>query len=587
MAFDGITLACMVQELSEKLTGGRITKISQPENEEVLLTIKGTEGQHRLFISASASLPLIYLTKENKPAPLTAPNFCMVLRKYLQGGRVVEVLQPGLERVVQIKVEHLDEMGDRCIRVLCFELMGKYSNLILCDEKNIILDSLKHVSSVMSSVREVLPQREYFIPVTVEKKEALYTDYNEFAQIALQSKCVPYKMIYQSYTGISPFMAQEICNRAGIGDRMTVSELNDAELQNLYDAFMSVMDVIKTNTYVPCMIVEHGKVKEYAVLKMLSYPTENIKEFESVSDLLYEFYSSKNKEDVMRQKSLHLRKHVQTILERDYKKLDLQNKQLEDAAEREKYKIYGELLNAYGYQLQDGEKNVTVLNYYTNDEITIPLDENKSIRENAQHYFEKYAKMKRTEEALEFQLKENKAEIVYLESVQTFLNMSSTKEDLLQIQSELSEKGFVKKSYNKKDKKVVNKPLHYVMNEEYDIYVGKNNLQNEEVTFKMANGNDWWFHAKGVPGSHVIVKSRNANPATEWDMPDEVFEAAAALAAKYSKNGDQEKAEVDYIRKKNVKRPGGAEAGFVVYYTNYSMMIETDLQRFALTLANG
>ena len=586
MAFDGITIACMVHELSEKLTGGRITKISQPEKDEVLLTVKSISGQQRLFISASASLPLIYLTEENKPAPLTAPNFCMVLRKYLLGGRVVSVEQPGLERVIQIKIEHLDEMGDTCIRVLCFELMGKYSNLILCDDKNVILDSLKHVSAVMSSVREVLPQREYFIPVTVEKKDALFTNYEEFAALAKESRQAPFKMIYQAYTGISPFMAREICNNANMDDRIMSGDLAEEQVRRLYNAFDEVIQVIRTQNYAPCMITEQGKVKEYAVMDIVSYPEEQKEFFDSISKLLFEFYASKNKEDVMRQKSFNLRKTVQTILERDYKKLDLQKKQLRDAAEREKYKIYGELLNAYGYQLEDGAKNATVLNYYTNEEIVIPLDETLSIKENAVHYFDKYGKMKRTEEALTVQTKENEAEIAYLESVQTFLNIASTKADLQQIQSELADRGLVKKSYDKKNKKIVNKPLHYVMYDEYDIYVGKNNMQNEEVTFKIANGNDWWFHAKGVPGSHVIVKSRTANPATEWDMPDEVFEAAASLAAFYSKNSTQEKAEVDYIRKKHVKRPGGGEPGFVVYYTNFSMMIETNPQRFALTSLN-
>ena len=586
MAFDGVTISCMVHELSEKLAGGRITKISQPEREEILLTVKNFSGQFRLFISASASLPLIYLTEENKPAPLTAPNFCMVLRKYLQGGRIVEVNQPGLERVIRIKVEHLDEMGDTCIRVLCFELMGKYSNLILCDDKNVIIDSLKHVSAVMSSVREVLPQRDYFIPVTMEKKDALQTNYEEFVSLSKACRQAPFKMIYQSYTGISPFIAKEICNDAEVDDRIVAADLNDVSLSRLYKAFDKVIAQILRKEYHPCIVMEHGKVKEYAVTEISSYSADEKIEFDSVSKLLFEFYASKNKEDIMRQKSFNLRKNVQTVLERDYKKLDIQKKQLEDATEREKYKIYGELLNAYGYQLEDGTKAATVLNYYTNEEIVIPLDETLSIKENALRYFEKYGKMKRTEEALLVQTQENEAEIAYLESVQTFLNLATTKEDLAQIQAELTERGFVKKNHEKKGKKIVNKPLHYVMYDEYDFYVGKNNLQNEEVTFKIATGNDWWFHAKGVPGSHVIVKSRNANPATEWDMPDEVFEAAAALAAVYSKNAAQDKVEVDYIRKKHIKRPGGGEPGFVVYYTNFSMMIETNLQRFALTQIN-
>lgn len=584
MAFDGITMAAVADELQRKIKDGRVTKISQPEKDEIIMTIKNAGEQYRLFLCASPSLPLVYLTDTNKQSPMTAPNFCMVLRKHLQGARILSVEQPGLERVLIILMEHLDEMGDLCVRKLVFELMGKYSNLILCDSNERIIDSLKHVSGMMSSVREVLPGREYFIPKTQEKADALLLDQDYFEEMLLSSSAPVYKAIYTSYTGISPFIAQEICNYCGIDDRIAASSLTNPDCKRLFASFEKCIQSVLERKFTPVIICENRFPKEFAVTEISSWPSESLSCYEDVSVMLQSFYESRNTEDTMRQKTVHLRKQLQTILEKDYKKLDLQMKQMEDAEQKETYRIYGELLNTYGYEIKEGSKSAKVLNYYTNKEVTIPLDETKSIKDNAKRYFDKYVKMKRTLEALAVQTEETKKEIEYLESVQTFMQFAVSKEDLDQIRQELYEKHYIRKRPEKGKGKTKNPPLHYRTQDGYDIYVGRNNLQNEELTHKFATGNDWWFHAKGVPGSHVVVKASFENPATEWDMPDEVFEAAAALAAIYSKNKDQEKVEVDYLRKKHVKRPAGGEAGFVVYYTNYSMVIETNLERFTLTL---
>ncbi len=584
MAFDGITIAAVTDELNRLAVGGRVTKISQPEKEEIILTIKNAGGQYRLFLSASASLPLIYLTDTNKQSPLTAPNFCMVLRKHLQGAKILSVTQPGLERVVIISMEHLDEMGDVCVRNLHFELMGKYSNLILCDSNDVIIDSLKHVSGMMSSVREVLPGRAYFIPQTSEKKDALNTDYTEFASVLSEAAQPAYKRIYSAYTGISPFIAQEVCNKASIDDRIMSNALDNMQTEALYRSFSLLIEEVKNKKFVPTVVYENCKVREFAVTSLTSYTEEEKVFYDSVSLMLHSFYEERNSEDIMRQKTVHLRKQIQTILERDYKKLDLQRKQLADAEKREEYRIFGELLNTYGYDVKEGAKSAKVLNYYTNEPVVIPLDENKSAKENAQRYFDKYVKLKRTQEAVEQQISETVKETEYLESVLTFIRLASSEQDINQIRQELYENRFIRKKPEKNKVRLKNPPLHYRTTDGYDIYVGRNNIQNEELTHKFATGNDWWFHAKGVPGSHVIVKAPFENQANEWDMPDEVFEAAAALAAIYSKNKDQDKVEVDYLRKKNVKRPAGNEPGFVVYYTNYSMVIETNIERFALTL---
>lgn len=583
MAFDGVAVAAIVSELNSLLISGRITKISQPEADEVILTVKTNEDTYKLLLSASASLPVLYITTQNKTNPMTAPNFCMVLRKHLQGGRIISITQPGLERVINIEAEHLNEMGDLCKRTLILEVMGKHSNLILIDEENRIIDALKHVGSMMSSVREVLPGRDYFIPNTSEKAELLYTDKDKIFQVFKSFKKPLSEAIYQNFIGISPKLAQSICFDARIHSSIMANELNTAQLEALYDSISRLKSEILTRKFTPKMLLENRKNSDFTVVSFHSYPPENVKNYDSVSELLSDFYSSKRNADNMKQKAYDLTKHVHTILERDIKKYDLQQKQLNDAKDREKYKLYGELLNAYAYQIPSGEKKAEVLNYYTNETVTIPLNEFLSVPENARKYYDKYNKMKRTASALSHQIEETGNEIETLETISTFLSLASSAEELSQIREEMIQKGFLRKTPGKKEKKKKVKPMHYrFMN--YDIYVGKNNLQNEELTFGIATGNDWWFHAKAVPGSHVVVRAEFENQAEEWDMPDEVFEAAAALAAKYSKNGEQDKVEVDYLRKKKVKKPSGANPGFVVYYSNYSMTISPDIERFALTI---
>ena len=293
----------------------------------------------------------------------------------------------------------------------------------------------------------------------------------------------------------------------------------------------------------------------------------------------------------MRAKTADLRHIIQTVLERDYKKEDLLKKQERDAENREKYKLFGELLNAYAYMIPAGADKAEVLNYYNNETVSIPLDPTKTVSENAVRYFDKYNKLKRASVAVKKQLAENEEEIEYLEGIMTFISLATSEEDLAQIRAELSERGFVKRIHTslshggKKGAKTKAKakPLHYRTPEGYEIYVGRNNLQNEVVTFEIATGNDWWFHAKGVPGSHVVVKCPFANQAEEWDMPDEIFELAGAIALVNSKNKDMEKAEVDYLRKKNVKRPNKAAPGYVIYYTNYSLVAVNDLSGYTLT----
>ena len=571
MAFDGITIANIVKELNDTILDGRINKIAQPEADELLLTIKSPSGQKRLCISASASLPLIYLTDENKPSPMTAPNFCMLLRKHINNSRIVAITQPKLERIIHIVIEHLDELGDLRKKTLIVEIMGKHSNIIFCNEEGMIIDSIKHVSAQMSSVREVLPGRNYFIPDTMQKADPLTVSDLAFTA-ELTGKPMPLsKALYSSFTGVSPVVAEEICYLAGISSDITPADMSEDMMAHLYRQFFYFFETVKNKDFSPSIYYNQAEPKEFSALPITHFENYRRECFPSISQLLRTYYSSRDAITRIRQKSADLRRIVQTALERNRKKYDLQIKQLRDTENRDKYKVYGELIHTHGYNLVAGAKELEALNYYTNEMVKIPLDPHKTPPENAQKYFDKYNKQKRTFEALTSLIEETKDEVTYLESISTSMDIARSEDDLIQLKEELIEAGYVKRKFTKKKVKVTSKPFHYISSDGYHMYVGKNNLQNDELTFHFATGNDWWFHAKGVPGSHVIVK-------TEGDeLPDRTFEEAGRLAAFYSKNNGAEKVEIDYVEKKHVKKPSGSKPGFVVYYTNYSLVIDTDI----------
>lgn len=587
MAFDGITIANITKELEQTLLGGRIYKIAQPESDELLLTVKNHSTQYRLFLSADASLPLIYLTQANKPSPLTAPGFCMLLRKHLQNARIVGIRQPGLERIIHLELEHLNELGDVCRKKLIIEIMGKHSNIIFCDDDDRIIDSIKHISGMISSVREVLPGRTYFIPKTQDKEDPLsdaLLTYETF-RAKMQTRPMPlYKALYTSYTGLSPVIAQEICYRAGVDADLPANVLASTRtdehsleaglsgsLPAVHRAFTDMMEQVKTGDFAPVIVYAGREPIEFAAIALTLYADKETQAVSSISAVLEQYYAQRNIVTRIRQKSADIRKIVQTALERNVKKYDLQRKQMQDTEKKDKYKVYGELLNTYGYSAQPGDKSLKALNYYTNEMIEIPLDETLSPQENAQKYFDKYGKLKRTYEALSELTIQVKQEIEHLESILAALDIALQEDDLVQIKEELIESGYIRRKGGNKKVKITSRPFHYVSSDGFHLYVGKNNYQNDELTFKFATGGDWWFHAKQIPGSHVILKTDGK------EVPDRAFEEAARLAAYYSKGREQDKVEIDYIQKKHVKKPAGAKPGFVVYYTNYSMVIDSDI----------
>lgn len=579
MAFDGIVISNLSYELNTNLVGGRISKISMPEENELIFTVKNNAKTYRLLISASASLPLVYLTDVNKPAPKVAPAFLMLLRKYIGTAKITDIFQMGLERILCFKLEHLNELGDLSHKCMYVEIMGKHSNIIFTDENNKIIDSIKRISANMSSLREVLPGREYFLPDELKKKDLLNTELEEFTEILKSKEYALSKSIYMNFAGISPLIAEEIVLRASLSSQAPSTSLSELEYTHLFHTIKNLLDDINAHNFSPNIVYRKEEALEFSSVELFSYNGEEYKKYsyDSVSKMLYDFYSSREAFVLNRQKSSDLRRIVNTALERASKKYDLQEKQLQDADKKDIYRVYGDLLNTYGYSLKGGESSFTTENFYDdNKEITIPLDKNKSAKENAKKYYDKYAKLSRTTKALSEEIVNTKNDIEHLLSIQTALDVSSDDESLSQIRQELVDFGYIKKHSSGKQKKSTSHPYHYISTDGYDIYVGKNNYQNEELTFKVATGNDWWFHAKGIPGSHVILKSNN-----EEDLPDRVYEEAAALAAFYSKAKDSEKVEVDYIQKKNIKKVAGAAPGFVIYHSNWSMVAtpKADLQQ--------
>ena len=576
MALDGIVIANLRHEIDSKLSEGRIQKISMPDKDELVINIKNNRNIYKLLISANASLPLMYLTEESKTNPMTAPNFCMLLRKYVGNARISKLSGLGLERIICIHLEHLDELGDPASKKLYVEIMGKHSNIIFTDDNDVIIDSIKKIGLNTSSIREILPGRTYFLPEELKKKELLDIDDEEFHEVLKNSAYPLYKALYMYFTGISPLVSEEICYRASLSTESDCKSLSTVELTHLQHIIKNIMSDIKNNVFYPNIVYKDGVAVEFASLELEMYKNDNytIQKFDSISELIYEYYSSRDRHIRIKQRTAELRKLVSNLLDRNEKKYALQAQQLKDTEKKDKFKVYGDLINTYGYELSGGEEVLVCANYYDdNKEIKIKLDPTLSSKDNATKYYEKYAKLKRTFDAVSEEIKNTEMTIEHLSSILNSLDYAIEDNDLTQIKNELIEYGFIKKTATNKaksGKKLLSKPLHYISSDGFHIYVGKNNYQNEELSFSFANNNDWWFHAKGIPGSHVILKTDNKEPT------DRAYEEAAALAAYYSKAGSADKVEVDYIQRKQLKKVPSSIPGFVIYHSNWSMSVKPD-----------
>lgn len=587
MAYDGFVAAATVKELNDRLLDGSISKIAQPEKDELLLTVKANRNQYRLFLSANASMPMVYLSERQAVSPLTAPGFCMALRKHLSGGHIREIYQAGdnitgkgLERVIVFVIQHLDEMGDLSEKLLVCELMGRHSNIILLGKDLKVIDSIKRISSGVSSVREVLPGREYFIPSQEGKNDPflLSRDEAHFMEL-LKSSVKQLSGFFPSVcTGFSNAVSYELCFRAGLDPEAAAETLGDAERSRLFASFRELMQKTEAGDFSPNIVYEGDRAKDISAIPLHSLEggAFRARSFEGMSEAVESYYREKALELRVRAKSEDMRHLLKGLTERTARKLELQEKQYADAEKRDKYRLWGELLQAFGHQQDKGSKELKCTNYYDGQEISIPLDPELTPLENSVRYFDRYGKLKRTAEALKDQIEKGRQTLYHLDSLQQALELCENEADIAAIRSEMSESGYVKsgapgKGKNQKKAEKPSEPMHFVSSDGLDIYVGRNNEQNEYLSFKLASPEDYFFHAKNAPGSHVILRT-GGKP-----LPDASCLEAAALAAWYSRPGRDHpgaRVEVDYVPRKELRKVNGAPKGFVIYHTNHSLTIE-------------
>lgn len=574
MAFDGITVSAIKAEIEDKILGGRIDKVYQPEKDEIILGIRSMGQAYKLLLTSNASNPKFHFTQTNPSNPMTPPLFCMVMRKHLQSGKIIKIEQPDFDRILNIYVESLNELGDYSVKKLVLEIMGRHSNIILTDENNTILDCIKHIGHDTSSVREVLPGREYTLPPSQGKINTLELDDNNFKEVLGNSPSFEIQsVIYKNYTGISPIAASEICYRANVNGSTPVEALTDIQKGVIFNEFAKLVEDIKANRFYPESITnEKGKTIDFSPIEMSQFNGFEIKKYTSISELIESFYANRDFAYRIGQKTQDLRKLITQNIERCIRKKDIQMQTLRSIKNRDELRLKGELLTANIYSIKKGMTTVELPNYYSENQelVAIELDSNKTPSENAQKYYKAYNKAKRTFEALKDQIKSNDEELAYLESVLTSVNNCTDEQDVKEIRRELREEGYVKKVKNQKDKsKKHSVPLHFISQDGFDIYVGKNNIQNDELTLKFARPRDIWMHTKNIPGSHVIIV---ANGQT---IPDTTLNEGAMLSAFYSKAKNSSKVPVDYTEKKNVKKPNGSKPGFVIYETNKTAYITT------------
>ena len=572
MAFDGIMIAAIVGELSAALVGSRIDKVSQPEPDEIVLTFRNK----KLLLSANASVPRLHFTAAVRENPLTAPMFCMLLRKHIQGGRITAISQPDFERIVHFHIESFNEMGDLTQKLLIVEIMGKYSNIILVEGgSGLVLDSIKHVSYGQSSVRQILPGRTYVAAPSQNKRNPMLLTYADFLETCAASGELPaQKLIFQNYKGISPFAADLICNLADVEPKDT-----DADTERLYTAFAGIVEQIREGDFAPYALYGESLTPQgFSVICRSLYDDGFVRDFDSPSELVEHYFAAKANSTRIQQKSHDLRRHVQNLIERCVKKAQLHDNTLADAADRDELKTLGELITANIHTIQQGAKELVTTNYYDPEmpEITIPLDPTKTAAENAQSYFARYSKQKRAVAALSEQIAQNLEELQYLEGVREALNISHDEADLAQIREELAAEGFIKRPVQNKKQprgggpKAKPKPLHYVSTDGFDIFVGKNNAQNDELTLRFADQHDIWLHTRNIPGSHVILRCGNTTPSNT------ALEQAAMLAAYYSKARGGSLVPVDYCPRRQVKKPRGAKPGMVIYDGHQTAYVTPD-----------
>lgn len=557
MSFDGLFTRAVALELASDLKGGRINKIHQPYKNEIILVVRAGGKNHRLLLSAHPNYARIQITNETTENPNEPPMFCMLLRKHLEGYFLEDIYQMGLDRIIVLEVRGRNEIGDITYKQLIIEIMGKHSNIILVDkEKKIIIDSIKHVSFAVNTYRAVMPGFEYVLPPRQNKLDPfLVNEEDVLGRLDFNGGKLD-KQLVENFSGVSPLFAKEVLYQAGLSNRVTVPK-----------TFLQM--IARVRDFQPVLI--SGDNKEAFYLLPLEHLGGETKVYPSLSSLLDRFYFGKADRDRVKQQANDLERFIfneKTKNEKKIKKLTITLKEAENA---DKYKLYGELLTANLYAVKRGMKEITVQNYYDENggTVTIPLDPLKSPSGNGQWYFTKYQKAKNAIVMVKEQLIKTKEELDYFESLMQQIETASP-EDIEEIRDELIEEGYLRERQRRGKKKKPTKPRldGYISSDSTEILVGKNNKQNDYLTNKLALKDEWWFHTKDIPGSHVVIRSNE--PSQQSIME------AAQLAAYFSKARASSSVPVDYTKIRHVKKPAGAKPGYVIYENQQTIFVTPD-----------
>ena len=575
MPFDGIVAKCVVDELTKELAGGRIEKVFQPEADEILINVRAWNSNYKLLLSASANYPRIHVTDAVKENPAAPPVFCMLLRKHLSGGKILAFEFHDYERIIGMQVESANELGDVSVKKLIIEIMGRYSNIILVNSENKIIDAIKHVDSDISRVREVMPARLYILPPGQDKTSPDFLEPDELVNNCLSEQIPLEKYLLNSIKGFSPLLCREICHRAGIDSGTPAAALDISQQSSLRLAVAGAVKEISDYKFKPCIIFEDEAMKKPLDFHCMDiYRYRHVESLESMSRVLDNFYAARDRSERLKQKKSDVLKVVNNVMDRCNKKLAIQQETMREVADREKLKLFGELITANIYCIPVNTKSVSLLNYYSEDNecINIPMDENLLPQENAQRYFKKYTKAKSTWMYTGRQLEETRRELDYLESVLHLLENCISSVETDEVRQELADQGYMafkKKTAFRKQVKP-SEPMGYKSSDGLDILVGKNNRQNDYLTLKLASSNDMWFHTKNIPGSHVIIRK------LQHDIPESTLKEAALLAAWHSKAKMSSNVPVDFTAVKNVKKPSGAKPGMVIYENYRTITVTPD-----------
>ena len=560
MALDGIFLFSILDELKSKILNARVEKINQPEKDEILLLVNNGKKNYKLLISSSPTYPKIHLTDNNKTNPAQPPVFCMLLRKHLLGARIKNIRQLQTDRIVFLDFIAQDEFGFNSEYTMIVEIMGKHSNISLVRVKdNIVMDSIKHVTPAMSSVRCLFPGVEFIYPPASEKLDPFsFSEQNLSTFILTHSMEINSNFFSKAFTGVCRQFSKELFYR-----------LENGANKSIFSFCTDQFNEIKNKIFKFSLFIKNDSVQDFYCFNYENLIDSNTVNYDSASSLLEAFYDKKDNKDRLNNRSSDLQKLIHVNLERCSKKIEILKQTLKECDDKEKFRIYGELLTANIYSLKRGDSKAKLLNYYSDHEeyLDIDLVVQKTPSQNIQMYFKKYSKLKKAEVGAHLQIKITVEEETYLQSVLTNIKNSEIYENIEDIRRELIDTGYIKSKSKSRMKIKPTKPIHFMSSDGLDIYVGRNNIQNDFLTLKFAGKNDLWLHTKNIPGSHVIIKNNGS-------IPDNTLFEGASLAAFYSKGKESSKVPVDYTIVKNVHKPSGAKPGMVIYYTNKTLYVD-------------